>query len=129
MIINSVGGLGRLIEFKTCQKKSAITLGGRKRPQAAFVVSCSLAHTRENRGSSVGQEAALEPATSEKKTHKKKKKKYRENRRNTWKYKTEAPDKSSGKGVIVVMIIITFITRLSSGWLYSKHSSCGPPRC
>jgi len=126
MIINSVGGLGRLIEFKTCQKKSAITLGGRKRPQAAFVVSCSLAHTRENRGSSVGQEAALEPATSEKKTHKKK---YRENRRNTWKYKTEAPDKSSGKGVIVVMIIITFITRLSSGWLYSKHSSCGPPRC
>lgn len=74
MIINSVGGLGRLIEFKTCQKKSAITLGGRKRPQAAFVVSCSLAHTRENRGSSVGQEAALEPATSEKKTHKKKKK-------------------------------------------------------
>lgn len=72
MIINSLGGLGRLIEFKTCQKKSAITLGGRKRPQAAFVVSCSLAHTRENRGSSVGQEAALEPATSEKKTHKKK---------------------------------------------------------
>jgi len=36
------------------------------------------------------------------------------------KKKTEAPDKSPGKGVIIMLIS-------SSGWLYSKHSSGGPP--